>query len=200
MLIHAILPATRANGPGLRTVVFVQGCSLGCSGCFNVSTHPFVGKEWPVDRVIARLVECHREHGLDGVTFSGGEPMQQAGELVTLVERLRTGMPEMSVGMFTGYARHELEAGQYVIRGGADIETARRLWRALRIRLDFAVMGRYNHQQACSEPMRSSRNQTLELFSSRHSLADFQDQTMEITISASGLTTITGFPKLGVLG
>ena len=31
MLIHAILPASRANGPGLRAVVFVQGCSLNCS-------------------------------------------------------------------------------------------------------------------------------------------------------------------------
>ena len=33
MLLHALIPASRANGPGLRAVVFFQGCSLGCPKC-----------------------------------------------------------------------------------------------------------------------------------------------------------------------
>lgn len=198
MLIHAIIPASRANGPGLRAVVFVQGCSLACVNCFNVLTHAFVGEDWPVDRVMAKLLDCHREHRLDGITFSGGEPMQQACELAVLMERLRGALPDVSIGMFTGYSRQELEAGEYAIRGGGDPATARSLWATIQAHLDFAVMGRYNHQQPCPDPMRSSRNQTLELFSSRHSAADFQEQTVEITISATGLTTITGFPTLGV--
>ena len=37
--LHAFLPRSRANGPGWRSVVWVQGCSLGCPGCFNPQTH-----------------------------------------------------------------------------------------------------------------------------------------------------------------
>ena len=37
--LHGFLPRSRANGPGWRSVVWVQGCSLGCPGCFNPQTH-----------------------------------------------------------------------------------------------------------------------------------------------------------------
>ena len=37
--IHAIEPRSRANGPGARFVVWLQGCTLGCPGCFNPATH-----------------------------------------------------------------------------------------------------------------------------------------------------------------
>ena len=43
MLLHAFVPASRANGPGLRAVVYVQGCSLQCAGCWNPDTHKFRG-------------------------------------------------------------------------------------------------------------------------------------------------------------
>lgn len=45
MLIHSFVPASRANGPGLRAVVYVQGCSLKCHGCWNPDTHSFVDTE-----------------------------------------------------------------------------------------------------------------------------------------------------------
>jgi len=48
MLVHAIMPASRVNGPGLRCVVFVQGCNLGCSKCWNYYTHDFRGTEFAV--------------------------------------------------------------------------------------------------------------------------------------------------------
>ncbi|MCU0780030.1 MAG: radical SAM protein [Akkermansiaceae bacterium] len=41
--LHAFLPRSRANGPGWRSVVWVQGCSLGCPGCFNPQTHDWEG-------------------------------------------------------------------------------------------------------------------------------------------------------------
>jgi len=43
MLLHSFVPATRANGPGLRSVVFFQGCSLHCPGCWNPSSQKFRG-------------------------------------------------------------------------------------------------------------------------------------------------------------
>ena len=54
MLLHALIPASRANGPGLRAVVFFQGCTVGCVGCWNPRTHPFHGPEVTVDALAAR--------------------------------------------------------------------------------------------------------------------------------------------------
>ena len=72
MLVHALIPASRANGPGLRAVVFFQGCALGCPGCWNPEAHPFRGTEVMVDAVAEQVLRAHNEHPLEGVTFSGG--------------------------------------------------------------------------------------------------------------------------------
>jgi anaerobic ribonucleoside-triphosphate reductase activating protein len=198
MLVHAIMPASRVNGPGLRCVVFVQGCNLGCSECWNSYTHDFHGTEFAaVEAVQAELVSCYRQYSLEGVTFSGGEPMQQAEDLAKLVQCLRSALPTLSFGMFTGYSEKELETGQYFTRRGVDQDRRRTLWRSIRDQLDFAVMGRYNRLQPSHAPMRTSANQVLRLFSSRYSESEFGEQMVEITIAADGLTRTTGFPTLG---
>lgn len=197
MLFHAIMPASRANGPGLRCVVFVQGCSLDCPGCWNPLSHAFRGTEVAIDAVLAEVVGCHREHSLDGVTFSGGEPMQQAGDLAELLQGLRSALPTLSFGMFTGYSEKELETGLYFTRHGVDRDQRRALWRSIRGRLDFAVMGRYDRRRPSHAPMRTSANQVLRLFTGRYAEGDFGEQTVEITIASDGLTQITGFPTLG---
>src|ERR1017187_4927278 len=101
MLLHALIPASHANGPGLRAVVFFQGCSIGCAKCWNPKSHPFVGAEITVDALAHEVLQAHAEHSLEGVTFSGGEPMQQADSLLRVVQRLRKEAPELSVGMFS---------------------------------------------------------------------------------------------------
>ena len=45
MLIHSFVSGSRVNGPGLRAVVYFQGCTLGCRDCWNPETHAFAGKE-----------------------------------------------------------------------------------------------------------------------------------------------------------
>ena len=90
MLVHTIMPASRANGPGLRCVVFVRGCNLGCPGCWNLWGHAFRGPEFAVETVLAEVVIRHRQYSLDGITFSGGEPMQQADDLAALLQGLRS--------------------------------------------------------------------------------------------------------------
>src|ERR1035437_9635781 len=107
MLLHALIPASRANGPGIRAVLFFQGCSIGCPKCWNPSTHQFLGTEVTVDAVAQQVLRAHQEHTLQGVTFSGGEPMQQGDNLLRLIQRLRQQAPELSFGMFSGYTeRH----------------------------------------------------------------------------------------------
>ena len=133
MLLHALIPASRANGPGLRAVVFFQGCKVGCVGCWNPRTHPFHGAEITVDAVAQEVLRARQEHTLEGITFSGGEPMQQADSLLRLIQCLHQQAPELSFGMFSGYAEHELDQGQYWIWGdGSSEQHRKRLWQEIR--------------------------------------------------------------------
>ena len=175
MLLHALIPASRANGPGLRAVVFFQGCKVGCVGCWNPRTHPFRGAEVTVDAVAQEVLRARQEHTLEGITFSGGEPMQQADSLLRLILFLRRQAPELSFGMFSGYAEHELVQGQYWIWGdGSSEQRRKRLWREIRGYLDFAILGRFNQAQPSNMPLRTSRNQVLRLFTDRYTFCRFQ--------------------------
>jgi anaerobic ribonucleoside-triphosphate reductase activating protein len=198
MLLHAFVPASRANGPGLRTVVYFQGCSLQCADCWNPDTHKFRGIEVTVLEVAQRFEEASRLERLQGVTFSGGEPIQQAEALLELMKEIRKVAPAVSFGMFTGYTEHELAAGRYVTRQKATLEQKRELWPTVRGLLDFAVMGRYERTQPTMAPLRTSQNQQLVLFSSRYQEEDFGPQLVEINIRESGKSILTGFPVLGV--
>ncbi|MGN0687996.1 MAG: anaerobic ribonucleoside-triphosphate reductase activating protein [Oscillospiraceae bacterium] len=74
------------DGPGLRYVVFVQGCPHHCEGCHNPETHDFsAGKLEDTDNLYE---ECVENPLTKGVTFSGGEPFCQAEALYCLGKRL----------------------------------------------------------------------------------------------------------------
>ena len=199
MLLHALIPASRANGPGLRAVVFFQGCSIGCVRCWNPKSHRFRGTEITVDAVTQEVLRARALHTLEGVTFSGGEPMQQADSLLGLMHNLRDQAPELSFGMFSGYAEHELDQGQYRIWGGGTSEQHRKhLWQEIRVCLDFAILGRFNQDQPSSLPLRTSRNQVLRLFTDRYNPSDFSEQFTEVSIGEGGRAEVTGFPTLGL--
>jgi anaerobic ribonucleoside-triphosphate reductase activating protein len=199
MLLHALIPASRANGPGLRTVVFFQGCKVGCVGCWNPRTHPFQGTEIKVDAVAQEVLRAHQDHTLEGITFSGGEPMQQVGSLLGLMHSLRRQSPKLSFGMFSGYAERELDQGQYWIWGDGSSEHHRkRLWQEIRARLDFAILGHFNQAQPSNMPLRTSRNQVLRLFTNRYSPTHFSQELTEVTINEGGRAEVTGFPTLGL--
>jgi anaerobic ribonucleoside-triphosphate reductase activating protein len=82
MLLHGFVPVSRANGPGRRAVLRFQGCTLNCPGCWNPTSHPFVGAPpSETNDIIQRVIALHRAGEIDGLMFSGGEPMQQARSL-----------------------------------------------------------------------------------------------------------------------
>ena len=75
------------DGPGLRFAVFVQGCPHHCPGCHNPDSHAFgVGTPTEADVILERI---RNNPLLDGVTFSGGEPFCQAGELAALGREIK---------------------------------------------------------------------------------------------------------------
>jgi len=198
MLLHGFVPASRANGPGLRAVIYFQGCSLNCSGCWNIRSHKFHGPEVPTTAFVAQEIDTAiRTSSLEGVTFSGGEPMQQAPALVELMRQIRALAPTASMGMFTGYMETELDTGRYVTRPSTSCAQKQKLWQVVRGYLDFAVMGRYDRTQPGTAPLRTSRNQHLVLFSRRYEERDFGEQILEVAIAGDGKAVMTGFPILG---
>ncbi len=199
MLLHAFIPASRANGPGLRAVVFFQGCTLACHGCFNPDTHLFTGTEVAVNAVAEGVLRAHEEHGVEGVTFTGGEPMQQAPALLELMQSLREQVPGLSFGLLSGYSDLELVLGRYSIWGLDYSEPDRRqLWQEIREYLDFAVLGRFNETQPSGLPLCTSRSKALRMLSNRYSVKDYGPQSVEVIIHPDGRTQVTGFPILGL--
>ena len=88
------------DGPGVRTVVFFQGCDLRCKGCQNKSTWDMKsGTEVEVEELAALLKKevCNKK-----ITFSGGEPLMQAEGLIELCKLLGG----FNIAVYTG---HELE-------------------------------------------------------------------------------------------
>ena len=90
MLIHGFIAHSQVNGPGVRSVVYFQGCNLGCASCWNPATHAFTGLSREAQDVAEQVAAAHRTRVIDGVTFSGGEPMQQALDLLDLIRLLNS--------------------------------------------------------------------------------------------------------------
>lgn len=194
--VHSRIDSSTVNGPGRRAAIWVQGCSLACPGCWNPDTHSaHSGREFEIAEILTWIRRLWCDDAISGFTVSGGEPLEQAAGLETLVTALRRDIPALSVGLFSGYTQRELTNGRF---RSEDLSAARRTqsWKNIRACLDFAVLGRFNKRLPSSLPLVSSGNQELVLVSSRYSRDDFEDQGVEITIDANGLTQITGFPVL----
>jgi len=196
MEIHATLSRSSVNGPGARAVIWFQGCTLQCRGCWNPETHPAgIKPQQTVEQLGSWILSCT---DIDGVTFSGGEPLQQAAELLALCEFLKKRRPKCSLGLFSGYSVKELSAGLWTYRDGyrSNIPGTPELYRQITAHLDFGVFGRFAQAQACNDiPLCGSRNQQVVFFNDRYTQADLVGQGCEIFISADGgEMTVTGFP------
>lgn len=103
------IDCTEVEGPGKRFSLWVQGCRQRCPGCCN----PLLFDEVPrqlVDsaEVVAKIAAAQQAHGIEGVTFLGGEPLLQAAALAEVAgECQRLGL---SVMVFTGYVREQIPA------------------------------------------------------------------------------------------
>ncbi|HTM20927.1 MAG TPA: 4Fe-4S single cluster domain-containing protein [Kofleriaceae bacterium] len=178
--VHAVEPASRANGPGVRATVWLQGCTLGCPGCFNPATHAADGPITPVAELVDRIAALP----VDGLTVSGGEPFEQPDGLRALIEgvRARTGL---SVLVFSGFTLEELRA-----RAGAP---------AILALIDVLVDGRYRSGERLARGLRGSANQRIHLLSPRHTLAEVEaTPDAEIRIDPAGGLVISGVAPIRV--
>lgn len=93
-----------ANGEGVRTTLFVSGCSHRCPGCFQPETWDFSYGE-PFDQeVIDHILESLEPDYVDGLTILGGEPMEPQNQraLLPLFEQVKERFPSKTIWLFTG--------------------------------------------------------------------------------------------------
>lgn len=94
-----------ANGPGVRTSLFVSGCTHHCKGCFNEVAWDFkAGKEF-TDETIEEIIESLSPDYIKGLTLLGGEPFEPANQaaLLPLVKKVKEIYPDMSIWAYSGY-------------------------------------------------------------------------------------------------
>ena len=91
--IHSFESFGTVDGPGIRYVVFLQGCPIQCKFCHNRDTwDKSGGKEYDVDTVVNKILRCktYIDASNGGVTASGGEPLLQATFLLELFKKLKS--------------------------------------------------------------------------------------------------------------
>ena len=146
--IAGIIDESIVDGPGIRLVVFAQGCPHRCQGCHNPQTHPFEGGRLVTIDDILEMVK--KNPLLDGVTFSGGEPFSQAKAFALLGQRLKE--LGMNIMTYTGYTY------EHLLRESKDNNG----WKELLDVSDILVDGKFEiEKKNLLLPFRGSENQRI---------------------------------------
>ena len=189
-----ILERSTANGSGTRAVVWVQGCPLRCPGCFNPEYQEFRQNQTiPVTELANKILITE---GIDGVSFSGGEPFAQAAALADLAEILQ--QHGLTVLIFTGYAYAELI-------GEVEPKWKPVNWKADFKRLldstDMLVSGRFEQDKVCTGKslIGSSNQKIISLSGGMPIPSDGEIPDIELQFTDNGTMYITGFPDQKVI-
>ena len=176
--IHNFAPLSLANGPGKRAVIWVQGCTLRCPSCFNIDTHPHSagGELFTVDEMFNQIIRLNNR--IEGITLSGGEPLQQFAATLCLLKKVRE-LTHLSSVVFSGYTWQEIQ----------DMPLSEELLRCV----DVLIAGRYVANLHKPYAMCSSTNQTVHLLSECYTFQDLvQVPHGEIIINSAGEIIISG--------
>ena len=146
------LPQSRVNGPGLRFVIWFQGCALQCPGCCNSEFQSQAPKQIFTIQELYDMIQ--QTPDIEGVTYSGGEPFEQADGVYQLSRLVRrTGLTVMA---YSGYTYEDLcSRNDPTING-------------LLEQLDILVDGPFGVTQAAPLLWRGSRNQRIPFLTDRY--------------------------------
>ena len=99
-----------ANGIGVRTSLFVSGCTHHCKGCFNPDTWDYNYGRTFTKEVEDEIIESLKPAYVSGLTILGGEPMEVANQraLRPFLQRVRTLLPNKTIWIYSGYLYEEL--------------------------------------------------------------------------------------------
>ncbi len=183
--VAATNPATRALGPGLRAVVWVQGCFFRCPGCIAPDWIPL--KPARLVKVEELVDELLANPSVTGLTFSGGEPMLQAAGLARLA-RLARARRDVNVICFTGFTLSLLKHTP----PGPGIDD-------LLEQVDVLIDGPYIEQLNDNRGLRGSTNQQIYYLTERLKGLDLQSapRAAEVRIE-DGAAMLVGVPPKGL--
>lgn len=180
--VASIVSETDAEGPGRRFAIWVQGCTIRCDGCFNPHMWGATGGR---DVSIDRLLQQIESTDVEGVTFLGGEPFEQAEPLARLAGQVqRLGL---SVMVFTGFEFENLTG--LVAPVGAD---------RLIAGTDLLVSGPYlAAKRDRVRPWVGSTNQQFHFLTPRYDslrgqLATLPDR-LEVRVAVDGVVSVNGW-------
>ena len=184
--LHRLEPASLANGPGLRAVIWVQGCAFGCPGCFNPETHAMKGGEiWPVEKLVERILAIQANSSgqkLEGLTISGGEPLYQHRALARLLEQVRE-KTDLSILVFTGYDWEELHRLKGIDRFLSYV--------------DVLIAGRYDASRRVAQSLIGSANKVVHFLTGRYTAQDLEGVPQaEVIVKPDGEIILSGIDPL----
>lgn len=186
--VAATVTATQAEGPGRRFALWVQGCAIRCDGCFNPHMWSSTGgRSASVDELLGEITSAD----VEGVTFLGGEPFEQARPLSLLARAVQqTGL---SVMTFTGREyRHLTDANAPL--GAAELVAA----------TDLLVSGPYMASKPdLIRPWVGSTNQEFHFLTGRYRhlrdvLAALPDR-VEVRVATDGRVSVNGWAGVAQL-
>lgn len=91
-----------ANGPGIRTSIFVTGCSLKCKNCFNKDYQdPNYGSLWTEENTL-QIVNYLKKDEISGLTILGGEPFENAVDLIEIIRKIKEQI-DKPIWIYSGY-------------------------------------------------------------------------------------------------
>ncbi len=176
--IHSFLPLTFGNGPGARACLWLQGCTLNCPGCFNPETHKSSEKLIAIDEIVGWL----KSTGNQGLTISGGEPLEQMEGLLKLCSMVRS-TTSLSIIVFTGYSYEEA----FQLEGFDDLTK----------NIDVLIAGPFVADTYKPSAFGNNTHKTNYFFSERYSQTDFDATPVsEVIIGTNGELTMTGIDPL----
>ncbi len=171
---------SRVNGPGKRFTLWTQGCFKKCKNCFNPETWSYKENKILSPYQIFELINNFED--LDGVTITGGDPLEQEDDLLALLFLLSGKNFKKGIIVFTGYQKEQLE--QHPIRK-----------KCLEY-IDVLIDGVYVDELKSESDLRGSKNQQFYFFSEKIKEEELLfDHEIEISRSDSDII-LTGFPKI----
>lgn len=157
MFIGRMLSPIFALGPGKRLVIWMRGCSKHCMGCANPDLWDVdEAVDYAVDDIATIVRNIYQGEPFDGITISGGDPLEQADELLELLDALNAITEDIIV--YTGFVWDD-----FVARSGEDIAGK------LKERIAVLIDGPYVDEENLPDVvLRGSANQRIIYFKERY--------------------------------
>ena len=98
-----------ADGEGVRTTLFVSGCTNRCKGCFQPETWDFSYGEPFTQKVEEEILQSLEPYYIDGLTLLGGEPFEPSNQaaLLPFLKKVKARFPEKNIWCYTGFVLEE---------------------------------------------------------------------------------------------